>query len=331
MNFRLASRRQRGFTLIELLVVIAIIAVLIALLLPAVQQAREAARRTQCKNNLKQLGLALHNYESTFSTLPPGSLVNPLVFSAHARLLPYLDQANLQNLLDYSVPPLTSVTPATGYDTAAIARNDNAAKQFLPVMLCPSDGDRVPNSVYAGVSYPACYGSAINGTTTETDAAFARPRDGADGVIVARLCTRLRDITDGTSNTVVLGEQLLGDGVDSAPTNSDYRRRMLMLTGNTITNPTNCAAGTAWSGSRGDKWIWHGRTLYNHYYAPNAKTPDCYNTSSGYFLTSARSAHVGGVQVGLCDGSVRFVSENIDLATWRGLSTRAGGEVLGSF
>lgn len=320
--------------MIELLVVIAIIAVLIALLLPAVQQAREAARRSQCKNNLKQLGLALHNYESTFTALPPGALANPMVFSAQARLLPYLEQATLQNLLNFSVPPNL---PGTGYDVTAVTQNDNAGKQVLPVMVCPSDGSRVPGSEYGGISYPACYGSALTGPDDGSDTAtllFAKPRDNADGVIVARQCYRFRDITDGLSNTVVFGEQLLGDGAaDSTtpPVNNDYRRRILVLTSNTQTTPTNCAAGTNWSGTRGEKWIWHGRTLYNHYYGPNAKSPDCYNASSGYFLTSARSAHTGGVQVGLCDGSVRFVSDNINLATWRALSTRGGGEILGEF
>ena len=325
------SRRTRGFTLIELLVVIAIIAVLIALLLPAVQQAREAARRSQCKNNLKQLGLALHNYEATFTTLPPGSLANPLVFSAHARLLPYMDQANLQSLLDFSVPPLTVTA---GYDAVATTQNISAAKKAIPVMLCPSDNDRVPGSEYGGISYPACYGSAQTGNEDGLDGNFAKPRDVANGVIVSRQCTRFRDITDGLSGTVVLGEQLLGDGAadgTTPPTNSDYRRRILILSGNTVTTPTNCAAGTTWSGTRGEKWIWHGRTLYNHYYGPNAKYPDCYNASSGYFLTSARSAHVGGVQVAICDGSVRFVSDSIDIGIWRSISTRAGGEVVGDF
>lgn len=328
MNLKQMKTRRAGFTLIELLVVIAIIAVLIALLLPAVQQAREAARRSQCKNNLKQLGLALHNYESTFATLPPGSLANPLVFSAHARLLPYLEQTSLQNLLSFSVPPLTVTT---GYDATATAQNIEAAKKTLRVMLCPSDSDRVTGSEYGGVSYPACYGSAINGTMDESDAAFARPRDGADGAIVARLAMRFRDITDGLSNTVALGEQLLGDGTDTAPANNDYRRRVLVLSGNTPTSSANCAGATVWSGRRGEKWIWHGSTLYNHYYGPNSKSPDCHNESTGYFLTSARSAHTGGVQVALCDGSVRFVSDNINLATWRALATRSGGEVLGEF
>src|SRR5690606_7765532 len=108
MTSRNHSSHQRGFTLIELLVVIAIIAILIALLLPAVQQAREAARRAQCKNNLKQLALALHNYESTHRVFPPGGLGFPYVWSAHAHLLPYIEQAGLQSLFDYDVPPLTA-------------------------------------------------------------------------------------------------------------------------------------------------------------------------------------------------------------------------------
>ncbi|WP_422929715.1 DUF1559 domain-containing protein [Singulisphaera sp. PoT] len=314
------------------MVVIAIIAVLIALLLPAVQAAREAARRAQCTNNLKQLGLALHNYESTFSALPPGSLANPLVFSAQARLLPYLEQASLQNLLDFSVPPLTSVTAGPGYDPAAIARNDSAARISLSVMLCPSDSsNRVPGSQYGGISYPACFGSAINGTASENDPNFGRPRDGADGVIVSRRCTRFAEITDGLSNTVVFGEQLLGDGVDTAPTSNDYRRRVIQLGGGAQTTPTNCAAGSDWTGGRGEKWVWHANTLYNHYYGPNSKSPDCHSSSRGWFLTSARSAHVGGVNIALCDGRVQFVKDSIDLKIWRALSTRAGGEVLGEF
>ncbi|SFH79249.1 DUF1559 domain-containing protein [Planctomicrobium piriforme] len=322
--------RVRGFTLIELLVVIAIIAILIALLLPAVQQAREAARRSQCKNNLKQLGLALHNYESTHRVFPPGSLGYPFVWSAQAQLLPYVEQAGLQNLLNFSVPSMLAF--GAGYNTTAVTQNDTAAKNRLALFLCPSDGDGVANSPYGGISYPASIGSGINSTAVTTDDGS---NSNADGVIFAQSRIGFKNVTDGTSNTVAFGEQLLGDGTDSTPGASDYRRRVVQLTMATQTTDAACAAGSApaWSGQRGAKWI-NGHladTMYNHYFAPNAKVPDCHNDYHNFCLTSARSAHVGGVQITLVDGSVRFVSENVHLPTWRALATRNGDEVLGEF
>lgn len=322
------SRRRQGFTLIELLVVIAIIAILIALLLPAVQQAREAARRSQCKNNLKQLGLALHNYESTHRVFPPGSLGYPFVWSAQAQLLPYMEQAALQNLLNFNVPPMLPF--AGSYSVSAVTANDNAAQSHLSIFLCPSDSDRVPNENYGGISYPACAGSAINDPANAAD-------DGSvsrsDGTIFSQSRISFRDIADGTSNTVVFGEQLLGDGEHSAPAAGDTRRRIIELAGATQTTESACSAGTVWKGNRGAKWV-NGHladTMYNHYYGPNSKSPDCHNGYHNFAITSARSAHTGGVQVTLADGSVRFVSENIHLATWRALATRNGGELVGEF
>lgn len=328
-NFN-CTRRARGFTLIELLVVIAIIAILVALLLPAVQQAREAARRAQCKNNLKQLCLALHNYESSHRVFPPGGLGFPFVWSAHAQLLPYVDQGNLKDLLDYDVPPLNAFNFG-GFNAAAVAQNDAAAKTRLKLLVCPSDQDAVPGSDYGGISYPACAGSGMNGSGTADDGAISQ----ADGVIFSQSKIGFRDVTDGTSNTIAFGEQLLGDGQNTAPAGADFRFRVVELAMGTQTTPTACAPGAApaWSGQRGAKWV-NGHladTMYNHWFGPNANVPDCHNGFHNFALVSSRSAHVGGVQTALVDGSCRFVTENIDLGIWRALATRGGGEIPGEF
>ncbi len=321
---------KRGFTLIELLVVIAIIAILIALLLPAVQQAREAARRTQCKNNLKQLGLALHNYESAHRVFPPGGLGFPYVWSVHAHLLPFVEQGNLQGILNYDVPPLNAFNFG-GFDAVLVQRNDDAAKTRIPFLVCPSDKDIVAGSPYAGISYPGCAGSGTNGGGTADDGSISN----ADGVIFSRSKIGFRDITDGTSNTVAFGEQLLGDGMNTAPAGTDYRHRVIELPSGTQTTLASCdpLAAPAWSGQRGAMWV-DGHladTMYNHWYGPNATLPDCHNRFHNFALVSARSAHTGGVQVTLVDGSCRFISENIDLNTWHALATRSGGEVIGEF
>ncbi|MFG0332087.1 MAG: DUF1559 domain-containing protein, partial [Maioricimonas sp. JB049] len=285
---RVRARRARGFTLIELLVVIAIIAILIALLLPAVQQAREAARRAQCKNNLKQLALALHNYESSHRVFPPGGLGFPFVWSAQAQLLPYVDQASLKNLLVFEVPPMTPF--GTGYDPVLVDQNDQAARTKLSLLLCPSDSDGVPGSEYAGISYPACAGSGINSSDPADDGSVSN----ADGVIFSLSRIGFRDVTDGTSNTIAFSEQLLGDGLNAAPTGNDYRHRVVELPMGTQTTPAACAPASApaWSGQRGAKWV-NGHladTRYNHWYGPNAELPDCHTGWHNFALTSARSA-----------------------------------------
>ncbi|GAA4431419.1 DUF1559 domain-containing protein [Bremerella cremea] len=316
--------RRQAFTLVELLVVIAIIGILIALLLPAVQQAREAARRMQCTNNLKQMTLALHNYDSALRSFPPGGLGYPMVWSAQAQLLPYVEQGNLQDLLDFTQPPMASF--------GGPLQNENAAKTKIAMFLCPSDKDSVPGSEYGGISYPACLGSGINKVGDSSDDGS---NSNADGVIFSLSKISFRDITDGTSNTVVFSEHLLGDGNTSAPTNSDYRHRVIELTTSTQTTESACTASgaPAWSGQRGAKWI-NGHladTMYNHWYGPNSKNPDCHNGYHNFAITSARSQHPGGVQVAMADGSARFASETIDLTIWRAIATRGGGEVVGSF
>ena len=314
--------RLRGFTLIELLVVIAIIAVLIALLLPAVQQAREAARRAQCKNNLKQIGLAIHNYESSLLVFPPGRLGFPMVFSVQAHILPYMDNSSLYNLLDFNK------APNFGTPSIPMTQNEIAARTIIPFYQCPSDFGQIRGNEFGTTNYVANSGSGV-GTAASINT--------GDGVMYSRSSTRFRDVTDGLSNTVCFSEHTLGMGGNPSSTGANPQKadlEVLELAGATPTTDAACVpGGGTWSGLRGAKWLngHFGDTIYNHYYGPNSKQFDCGNKSHNFGLTAARSRHTGGVHVLLSDGSVRFVSENVDLFLWRALATRAGGEVIGEY
>lgn len=320
----LISPRRRGFTLIELLVVIAIIAVLIALLLPAVQQAREAARRTQCKNNLKQIGLAIHNYESTFTVFPMArALPFPFVFSPQARILPYVDQANLNNLINFNDAPLNFGIPGMPDGST----NATAAKTKLALYLCPSDQSSIPGNVYGPTNYVANVGTGLKS---------AGDIDQGEGMFITNSSLGFRSITDGTSNTAAFSESVVGDGqAPSGSVPSNPQRAMYEVSGAAAPDPATCSAATggSWNGQRSAKWIngHYGDSLYNHFLTPNSRTWDCDNGYHNMALVAARSMHVGGVHVTLCDGSVKFISENIDYVMWRALSTRAGGEVIGDF
>ncbi|MBM4004818.1 MAG: DUF1559 domain-containing protein [Planctomycetes bacterium] len=296
---------RRGFTLVELLVVIAIIGILVALLLPAVQAAREAARRIQCTNNLKQICLALHNYESSNQMFPPSRNPYPLVHSALARLLPYIEQGRLHDLCDYTTPP-TSPT------------NTAAARTQVKTFICPSDPmqGKIPSLAEFGSNYVA-----NNGTGTISFGLLAS----GDGMF-AQTYLAFKDVLDGTSNTAAFSESILGnDQISSGPKPSDPRREVLEVPGGNDPTPAACDAGAGtWSGRRGGKWIdgHYGNTLYNHYYVPNVKTWDCGNGRHNKALSTARSYHPNGVNLTFVDGSVRFVENTISLEVWRNIATR---------
>ncbi len=334
-------RVRNGFTLIELLVVIAIIAILVALLLPAVQQAREAARRTSCKNNLKQLGLAMHNYAETHTAFPPSGVVNPNItsqqpWSAQAFMLPFLEGGNTYSLIDFS----------HGYHSAVNMANFppyGPATLRVPVLMCPSepndrarlDGSGVPNH------YPLNYAVGVgifeiyNPTTG---------RDGG-GAFAPNGRLRPRDFTDGLSNTIGMAEV------------KAFNPRFHDVTFNTATPPASpldvvgSFSGGAWSTTNGHtEWVC-GRSIHTGFtttFTPNTVVPHevggaIYDISvssqrEGSSLTeltngviTARSHHKGIVNVLMMDGAVRSIGENINLLTWRNLGQRADGNVIGEF
>ena len=334
------SPKRRAFTLIELLVVIAIIAVLIALLLPAVQQAREAARRTQCKNNLKQLGLAMHNYLSTHNAFPPNGVSNATgsqTWSAQAFLLPYVDGGNLFNMIDFNV----------GYGQGTNATL-NVKAMRIPVLLCPSDPkDRQRlTSTGAPDHYPLSY--AVGRGIYETHR-LSLGFDGG-GAFAYNMSTRERDFTDGMSNTVGISEvkcftPRFHDNCNLPPTITFDETDLAGLLGT-----------SGWNAENGHtEWV-SGNTIHTGFtttFTPNTRvlttvagvtydfdatskreavpTPLSGCTGSTLAVVTSRSYHTGIVNSLLMDGSTRSISNSIDLQVWRNLGQRADGNVLGEF
>lgn len=313
----------RGMTVLELLVVIAIIGMLVSLLLPAVQQARELARRASCGNNLRQIGLALQNFEATFKQFPPGrGTPLPRVFSTHAYLLHFVEQSAVAQRVDLSQAPTTfSVSGGVVYDGTS---NFVAATTTITVFVCPSDihGGRVPGQAFGATNYAANAGSG--------EVQYGN-LSAADGVFYLGSNVSYRDLIDGSSHTVALAERLLGKGpFVPGGTGSTARWRVREIPGAADTTSIACdpqAAG-GWFDERGGKWILgnYGNTLYNHFLAPNARGADCMNMFQQKGLFAARSMHPSGVMLVLCDGSVTFASDKMELSVWRAMATRAGGE-----
>lgn len=330
---------RRGFTLIELLVVIAIIAILIALLLPAVQQAREAARRTQCKNNLKQFGLALHNYHDPFNTFPPGMRFRreyePMGGMFYS-ILPYIEQTAIQGNVNpslewYMTPP---AMVQAKLDLFVCPSDPAINPAFYPVIAAagfPSGGS------YANTSYAMCLG--FNDAICHSPGGGAPPVTRETGVFANQSKTSIAMITDGTSNTFALCEASGGfplcNGVGcTTPLSSGERSTISWLIGGYAIE-MYYAAGFRYSG------------VYVSTVERINKTPvtdsrgmvfggaymDCRSSQNGgpHWATHARSQHVGGAHFLMCDGSVRFLSENINQGNYRALSTIMGGEIVGEF
>ena len=333
------NRNRRGFTLIELLVVIAIIGVLIALLLPAVQSARESARRAQCSNNLKQIGIALHSYDGTWNCFPVGFLypkpnqVPPEIPALHyrwsvlAQLTPYLEQTVVFNALNMDWPLLAGGGGAYGVGPwTFFPANQTCREVVINSFLCPSDGrDRV-DPASGPSNYMFSTGSGGNGGDA-TD---------SDGVFILGRPQSIASITDGSSGTIAGSEQLLGlapgDQASPTPLPSDPRRAIARSASLPLTPESCAAAGRGWRLDNGNGWYDgdYRSTIYNHFLAPNAREYDCL----GPFVPhnpawrAARSNHPGGVDALFCDGHVQFLKDSTNLPIWRSLATRASGEVI---
>ncbi|MBA3313277.1 MAG: DUF1559 domain-containing protein [Planctomycetaceae bacterium] len=332
-----SSERRNGFTLVELLVVIAIVGLLIALLLPAVQYAREAARRTQCRNNLKQLGLAVHNYHDTFGELPRlmyptqgGKMWDWRGFGPHAMLLPFLEATPVYGRLDFKRWALDG------------ASNDALGQTQFPVFLCPSDHQPRDDP---GVNYALCLGTNIG---FQNDGVTLKAAE-QNGVITGTVPVRFANVTDGTSNVILASEQIVGGFGDRQGRLADYRYAPGSIPagmpnafpeeGQLLAWGVICSAAERKSPRVARHW--HrglpGQTTFNTLLPPNSPIPNCSNhcadgcDSDGPGLFAARGRHPGGVHTLMTDGSVRWADDGIGLGVWHRLGARNDGETVGEF
>ncbi|MBI3409452.1 MAG: DUF1559 domain-containing protein [Planctomycetes bacterium] len=328
-------KRRSGFTLVELLVVIAIIGVLIGLLLPAVQAVRAAAARTQCMNNLKQIMLGMYSYQDTYKKLPPG--IDGNGHSGFKYVLPFIDQKpmykglNNANWFDNTIGSPTNQQQLT--DPTLLPFSD------VPLFHCPSDSHV---TVFSSGNYRLNTGNSVVDylpPAADPNASIPNP---ANGVFYSGSDTRTYNIDDGASNTAGISEHLIGNFAgSSASLITDTFIRGPLYVGpadptvqaridcSQVTDTTTYTAvldiGRYWQ--RG----WHTTTLYDHVMPPNNVSCVFTDNTQTYFqwATSARSGHPGGVNVAFCDGSVRFISDGIDINTWLGIGSRSLGERIG--
>lgn len=308
---------RRGFTLIELLVVIAIIAVLIALLLPAVQQAREAARRTQCKNNLKQIGLAIHNYHDSFSVMPPallqtGPCCNGNRFTMFYFIFPYLDQAALYNRFNFNVSTYSAPnlalrnTPITAYQCPS----DSSSGRVVDFGLGPFTRSNYALTI------------SVDGYHNNNDLMLTpNSPSGRRTVMYANSRVNIGHITDGTSNTIFMSELLTPPSSQDTGASADIRGFWSDSFGASYSHllPPNSTLGDA--------------CMSNCTNDPTNRTPAQPHNPAwwGRWANGARSRHTGGVHVGMADGTVRFISDNINLTLWQSLASIDGSETVGEY
>ncbi|MEM6690793.1 MAG: DUF1559 domain-containing protein [Planctomycetota bacterium] len=356
-------RGGRGaFTLIELLVSIAIIGILVSLLLPAIQRAREAARRIACTNNLKQCSLALQNYHSAYKRFPGlgDGIWNG--WSIQAQILSFAGEPSLFQLIDFEAG-LGRAATVTGFNPP----NDKAALTPVSFYLCPSDIEPAVKTVtyrrgrgrfswdHAGLNYFVNVGTGTGSlediqqdgdpnTCSECHFDFGKT-EGTDGLFWRDSNTKFRNILDGTSSTIVFAESLRGPGQDrDSVAFGEYQRYLANANGNrqntiafrdgvqTIPPQQLVSSWSDWRGIRGANWIagfGSGTSVINGWYTPNHPYPDL--SSFTYRMMGPRSLHPGGANISMADGSVRFITDSIDLETFRAMWTIAGGEVVGEF
>ncbi len=337
-----STSSRKGFTLVELLVVIAIIGILVALLLPAIQAAREAARRTQCSNNLKQYGLALQNFHSARRMFPSGDrskdkngedveekTKQQMIESGNqswiAQLLQHMEESTVYDRIDWNEYPGKSPHPTIddGAGGNPGRRNGEIARIPIKVSICPSDNDVDRTEVdFAPTNYVACNGTSGQGFPWRTPL-YGPP----DGLFKYIKQTRIREITDGTSNTLAVSECLVGEPW-VLRTSGNTSKAVKILTGSTPDIDKNYGGGPrgfSWYFARSlQSWSFTGRIPPNDPRTANHE-PEIY-TAWGFF--AARSRHPGAVNAGMTDGSVRLVADNIDPLVWFAQATIAGAEVI---
>ncbi|HND50851.1 MAG TPA: DUF1559 domain-containing protein [Pirellulaceae bacterium] len=336
-------RLRRGFTLVELLVVIAIIGILVALLLPAVQAARESARRTQCINNLKQIGLALHNYHSSHRCYPFGkgpSYTGAAAYarwSTHSLLLPFMEAGTISDQIDFKFAP---ETPGMGGVIAFMPAYQNAgglnsavSRTPIRTFICPSDvapqGDwRAQNNYVGNQGSWLCDRSDSPGAPTDI-----APTETQTGIFYYLSGVKEADVLDGLSNTVFFSEKLRGIGVPNPRTDLFVMANQTSLQATYQTcQATNPLTATPLTSKWGWSWVMGENccTLYNHVAVPNSKScagiPFPGTMTNMAMQVSPSSNHRGGVSAMMGDASIRYVADTIDLAIWRAVGTRASSE-----